>query len=295
MGRMDKVKVIDQKISDDWALYNADCVEVIKEIPDKSIDLSVFSPPFATLYTYSSSERDMGNSKDYAEFFSWLGFLTDDLLRVTKNGRSAAVHVSDIATTMVHHGVSGVYDFSGDVIKTFVKAGWIYDGRVTIDKDPQAQAIRTKTRALLFVQLEKDSALSRPAMADYILRFRVPGENKIPVDTSLSREEWIEWARPVWYGIRESETLNAAVAREEKDERHVCPLQLGVIERCIKLWSNSGDVVLSPFAGIGSEGYVALRNDRRFVGIELKKSYYETALNNLSNACRQLSLLDKFA
>lgn len=287
------MKVLDQKIENDWALYNGDSMEVIKGIPDASVALSVFSPPFASLYTYSSSERDLGNSRDYDEFFSGFAFLIRELLRVTMPGRIAAVHCQDLSTTKATHGVIGLRDFPGDIIRAFSKEGWIFDGRVTIDKDPQAQAIRTKSKALLFVQLEKDSSWSRPAMGDYIIRFRAPGENPTRIKPDLSREEWILWARPIWQDIDESDTLNTALAREEKDERHICPLQLGTIERCVRLWSNAGETVLSPFAGIGSEGVVALRQGRKFIGIELKESYYRTAVRNLSNAVKQTSIFDR--
>jgi DNA modification methylase len=288
-------KVINQTIAQDWALYQGDSMEVIKGVAEHSIALSVFSPPFASLYTYSASERDLGNSRDYDEFFAGFGFLIKELLRVTMPGRICAVHCQDLSTTKTRHGVIGLRDFPGDIIRAFSSHGWIYDGRVTIDKDPQAQAIRTKSKALLFVQLEKDSSWSRPAMADYIVRFRAPGENAVRIKPDLNREEWILWARPIWQDIDESDTLNTALAREEKDERHICPLQLGTIERCVRLWSNSGETVLSPFAGIGSEGVVSLRQGRRFLGIELKESYYKTALRNLTNACKQTSIFDRLA
>jgi DNA modification methylase len=290
---MRSVKVLDQHIGDNWALYRGDSMEVIQGMDDASVDLSVFSPPFASLYTYSASERDLGNSRDYEQFFDGFSYLIRDLLRVTKPGRIAAIHCQDLSTTKAIHGVIGLRDFPGDIIRAFAKEGWIYDGRVTIDKDPQAQAIRTKSKALLFVQLEKDSTWSRPAMADYIVRFRAPGENAARVKPDLTRDEWILWARPIWQDIDESDTLNTALAREEKDERHICPLQLGTIERCVRLWSNSGEIVFSPFAGIGSEGVVSLRLDRKFIGIELKESYFQTAIKNLGNACRQTSIFDR--
>jgi DNA modification methylase len=288
-------KVIDQIIMPEWAMYQGDSMEVIKGVPDGGVGLSVFSPPFASLYTYSASERDLGNSRDYEQFFDGFAFLIRELLRVTAPGRIAAVHCQDLSTTKATHGVIGLRDFPGDIIRAFIKEGWVYDGRVTIDKDPQAQAIRTHSKALLFVQLEKDSSWSRPAMADYIVRFRKPGDNQNRIKPDLSRDEWIHWARPIWYDIDESDTLNTALAREEKDERHICPLQLGTIERCVRLWSSPGDVVLSPFAGIGSEGVVSLRQGRKFLGIELKQSYYRTAIRNLTNACKQTSIFDRMA
>lgn len=194
------------------------------------------------------------------------------------------IHVQQITTTKSVHGVVGLTDFRGEVIRAFIDAGWIFHGEVTIDKCPQAQAIRTKAQALMFVQLERDSSKSRPALADYLLIFRKPGENAVPVSPEVTRDEWIEWARPVWYGIKETNTLNVRVARDNDDERHIAPLQLDLIERSVRLWSNRGELVLSPFAGIGSEGYVAVQHGRRFVGVELKASYWRTAVTNLKTA-----------
>lgn len=213
-----------------------------------------------------------------------------ELLRVTMPGRRACVHVQQVTTTKATHGVIGWRDFRADVVRNFIECGWVYDGEVVIDKDPQAQAIRTKSKALMFVQKNKDSAWSRPAMADYILLFRKDGENTEPVKTDVTNEEWILWARPVWYNIRESDTLNAKEARSEKDEKHIAPLQLETIERCVRLWSNAGDTVLSPFAGIGSEGYVSLKHGRKFVGIELKPEYFSVAVKNLGRARAQLDM-----
>lgn len=277
-------------IDDKWKMMMGDCVERIREVPNQSIGLSVFSPPFASLYTYSSSDRDMGNSKDYDQFFEHFKFLIPELLRVTKPGRRSCVHVQQLTTTKVTHGVIGWRDFRADVVRHFVEAGWVYDGEVVIDKDPQAQAIRTKAKALMFVQKNKDSAWSRPAMADYILLFRSPGDNLEPIQTDVTNEEWIQFARPIWYGIDESDTLNYAVARESSDERHICPLQLGTIERCVRLWSNQKDTVLSPFAGIGSEGFVSVKHGRKFIGIELKESYFNQAVKNLKSISVQDSL-----
>lgn len=282
-----KMKTID---ADNYKLMLGDCVERIKEVETDSVGMSVFSPPFAKLYTYSPSDRDMGNCKSDDEFFEHFKYLIPELLRVTMPGRRCCVHVQQLALTMVNDGVIGMKDFRADVVRAFVNGGWIYDGEVVIDKDPQAQAIRTKAKSLMFVQKNKDSAASRPAMADYILPFRAPGENPIPVKTNVSNEEWIEFARPIWYNIRESDTLNYQVARENDDERHICPLQLGTIERCVRLWSNPGELILSPFMGIGSEGYVSLKFDRRFVGIELKESYFNNAVKNLSSVVQQSNL-----
>lgn len=267
-----------------FTMMLGDAVERLKEIRDESIDLSVFSPPFMSLYTYSPTERDIGNSRTPEEFFEHFGFVIDELLRVTKSGRNCCVHVSQVPAMLIRDGYIGLKDFRGDVIRAFEARGWIYHGEVCIDKDPQAQAIRTHSKGLLFVQLRKDSSWVRPALADYILIFRKPGENKVPIQPDITNDEWIEWARPIWYGIKESDTLNVSEARENDDERHICPLQLGTIERCIKLWSNPGETVLSPFAGIGSEGYMAIKLGRRFVGIELKKSYFDVAVRNLERA-----------
>jgi len=273
-----------------WRLLLGDSVERVREIETGSVGLSVFSPPFAALYTYSASDRDLGNSRDYDQFFDHFGYLVPELLRVTMPGRRACVHVQQVTTTKATHGVIGWRDFRADVVRLFVEKGFVYDGEVVIDKDPQAQAIRTKSKALMFVQKDKDSSWSRPAMADYILLFRHPGENPQPVKPDVTNEEWILWARPIWYGIRESDTLQAAEARSDKDERHICPLQLGTIERCVRLWTNPGDLVFSPFAGIGSEGYEALRRGRQFVGIELKRGYWDVARKNLAAATAQLDL-----
>ncbi len=273
----------------DWELRNGDCVTELETVAADSIDLSVYSPPFMSLYTYTASERDIGNCATDAEFFEHFSFVIRDMLRVTKPGRHTCVHVAEVTSTLATHGVIGLIDFPGKVIAAYQREGWTYHGRVTIDKDPQAQAIRTHSKGLLFVQLRKDSTWSRPALADTILIFRKPGENAEPVqhetpESELTNNQWIEWARPIWYGIRESDTLNVAQAREEKDERHICPLQLGTIERCVRLWSNPGELILSPFAGIGSEGYEAVRLGRRFLGFELKPQYAAVAAKNLAAA-----------
>jgi hypothetical protein len=276
--------VTDDAYGDSWHLMLGDSCERLAEIPDNSVGLSVYSPPFASLFTYSPSERDLGNSTTRDEFVAHYRFIVDHVLRVTMPGRISAVHCQQITTQKARDGHVGLTDFRGDLIRAHLDAGWIFHGEVTIDKDPQAQAIRTKAQSLMFVQLNRDSAMSRPALADYILMFRKPGENPTAIDNDVTNDLWIEWARPVWYGIRESATLNVTVARENADERHICPLQLPLIERCVRLWSNKGDTVLSPFAGIGSEGYVTIQQGRRFVGCELKPSYWRTAVDNLNRA-----------
>lgn len=276
---------------DGWTMMLGDSVERIAEVDDDSVDLSVFSPPFLSLFTYSPSERDIGNARNDDEFWSHFGFLIDSLLRVTKPGRNCAVHVQQVPTTMAHDGVTGLKDFRGDVIRGFQGRGWTFHGEVTIDKDPQAQAIRTKAKGLLFVQKERDRSWLRPAFADYILVFRKPGDNTTPIRSDeVSNDDWIEWARPIWYGIRESATLNAAEAREQRDERHIAALQLETVRRCVLLWSNRGETVLDPFAGIGTTGYVSIQNDRRFVGCELKRSYFDAACRNIDRASGVLDL-----
>ena len=275
-------------MGEDYTMMLGDCVTRVAEVASDSIDLSVFSPPFLSLYVYSNSERDMGNSRTRPEFFDHFGYLIQELLRVMKPGRNVACHVAQVPATLVHDGYIGIKDFRGQVIETFINRGFIYHGDITIDKDPQAQAIRTKAKALLFVQLKKDAAWLRPALADYILVFRKPGENAVPIHPDINNNEWIEWARPIWYGLRESDTLNVAEGRQKKDERHIAPLQLGTIERCVRLWSNPGETVFSPFAGIGSEGYEALMQGRKFLGIELKPEYYKAACRNLARAVQKL-------
>ena len=272
---------------DEYTMMLGDSVERMKEIRNNSIGLSVFSPPFMSLYTYSPTEHDVGNSRGEEEFFGHFGFIMDELKRVTKPGRLCCVHVAQVPAMLVRDGYIGMKDFRGKTIMAYEDHGWIYQGECCIDKDPQAQAIRTHSKGLLFAQLKRDASWLRPALADYILVFRAPGDNKSAILPDLTNDEWIEFARPIWYGIRETDTLNFTEARTDKDERHICPLQLGTIERCIRLWSNAGDTVLSPFAGIGSEGYQALKLGRRFVGIELKKAYYQTALKNLELALKE--------
>ena len=271
-----------------WRLLLGDACERVDEIEPGTLGLSVHSPPFAQLYTYSSSMRDLGNTKTADEFLTHYAYIARSLLRATMPGRRACVHVQQIALTKVMHDVIAWRDFRAEVVRLYQDAGWLYHGEVVVDKDPQAQAIRTKSKTLLFVQKDKDSSWSIPAMADYILLFRAPGDNAVPVDTDVSNEEWIRWARPIWYGIRESATLQASAARTEKDEKHIAPLQLETVERCIRLWSNRGELVADPMSGIGTTGYVALKHGRRFVGVELKREYWEQAVRNLRVAEEEL-------
>lgn len=276
--------VTDDAVGEAWRLMLGDSCERLAELEDDAVDFSICSPPFAQLYNYSPSPRDLSNSKTRDEFFEHYAYIIREQLRVTKPGRLAAVHVQQITQQKVIHGVIGLTDFRGQIIAAFLDAGWIYHGEVTISKDPQAQAIRTKSQSLLFVTLRRDSSMTRPALADYLLLFRAPGDNPVPIKAECTNEEWIKWASPVWLDIRETNTLNTAQAKDDRDERHICPLQLDLIDRAIRLWSNRGELILSPFAGIGSEGVGAIRKGRRFVGIELKASYWRTACVNLARA-----------
>lgn len=273
--------------SEKFTAMLGDSCERLKELKNESIHLSVYSPPFADLYTYSATDRDLGNSKNWHEFFIHYGFIIRELLRVTKQGRISCVHTSDIPAMAMKDGYIGIRDFPGAVIKAHEDNGWIFYGRAIVTKNPQAQAIRTKSKALLFTQLRKDSSDSRPALLDHILIFKKPGEtkNKItPVaNGEIDNEKWIDWAGGIWTGINESDTLQYTTARDKDDEKHICPLQLGTIERCIKLYSNPGDAVLTPFGGIGSEAYQAIKFGRRAILIELKESYFRIALRNLQN------------
>jgi DNA modification methylase len=275
-----------------YKAMKGDCVERLKEISNDSVDLSVYSPPFADLFVYSNSERDLGNSKGWDEFFKHYNFVIQEILRVTKQGRLTCVHTSDIPAMANRDGYIGLRDFPGEVIKAHEKNGWVFVGRCFIQKNPQAQAIRTKCKSLLFVQMEKDSTHSRPALIDQVLLFKKPGENQTPIspikNKELDNEGWISWAHGIWTDINETDTLQYYSARERGDEKHICPLQLGTIERCIKLYSNPNELVLTPFMGIGSEAFMALKLRRRAIGIELKKGYFDVAINNLNSVTRGL-------
>lgn len=284
----------DEASGETFDLWLGDSCERMADIGDESVDLSVYSPPFASLYTYSPSVRDLGNSGDRAEFFEHYGYIIRENLRITKPGRICAVHVQQLTTTKSMHGVIGMTDFRGQVIAAYMDAGWVFHGEVTVDKDPQAQAIRTKAQALMFVTKNRDSSMTRPALADYLLLFRKPGDNAVPIKNDVTNEEWIEWARPVWLDINETNTLNVRAARDAADERHICPLQLDFIERVIRLWSNPGELVFTPFAGIGSEVVTAIRLGRRGLGIELKPSYWRTAVANCRDVEHETSLPSLF-
>lgn len=284
------MEVINQKISEFYSMYQGDSVEVLKGIPSNSIHYSIFSPPFASLYTYSNSDRDMGNCKSDKEFENHFKYLVKELYRVIMPGRLLSFHCMNLPTSKQNDGVIGIKDFRGQLIKMFQDAGFIYHSEVCIWKDPVVAMQRTKALGLLWKQLKKDSSMSRQGIPDFIVTMRKPGENPERVthtDKSFPVNVWQKYASPVWMDIKQSDTLQRKSARADKDERHICPLQLEVIKRCIELWTNPGDIVLDPFAGIGSTPYVALRMDRRGLGIELKDTYYEQAVNNCEVALNE--------
>lgn len=270
-----------------WMLHLADCVEVVRDLEADSIHYSIFSPPFASLYTYSASDRDMGNCKNSGDFLDHFGFLVAELYRVLMAGRLVSIHCMNLPTSKANHGYIGIRDFRGDIIRLFESHGFIFHSEVCIWKDPVTAMQRTKALGLLYKQLKKDSAMSRQGIPDYLVTMRKPGENPERVTKqpeTFPVDLWQRYASPVWHDINPSDTLQFRSAREQADERHICPLQLGVIQRGIELWTNPDDVVLSPFAGIGSEGYVALQLGRKFVGAELKRSYWQQACANLKQA-----------
>lgn len=268
------------------SVKRGDCVQLIKNLPDESIGLSIFSPPFAELYTYSNYVEDMGNSKDYKEFLTQFGFLVKELYRVVQSGRNVCVHCMDLPIQKGKEGFIGLRDFSGMILKLFEDCGFIYHSRITIWKDPVVEMQRTKALGLLHKQIKKDSTMCRVGIPDYVLVFRKDGDRGNPVsNTDMPVDLWQKIASPVWMDINQSNTLQGMRdAREDKDEKHICPLQLDVIERCILLYSNKGDKVLTPFMGIGSEVYQAVKMERFGVGFELKDSYYEIAVKNIKSA-----------
>lgn len=277
---------------------HGDCVEEVAKLPTDSIDFSIFSPPFAELYVYSDDIRDMGNCQDYEEFFVHFQFLVKELARVVKSGRLVAVHCMDLPAMKGKDGYIGLKDFSGMLIQSFQKEGFIYHDRVTIWKSPVVEVTRTKSIGLLHKTILKDSSMSRTGIPDYILVFRNAGDNLVPITHQVTDEKqenylpvslWQKYAEPVWYDINYSDTLQYTSARDEKDEKHICPLQLETIRRCLHLWSNEGETVLSPFGGIGSEGHESLRLKRNFIGIELKPSYYNQMQRNLQRMIDDLN------
>lgn len=281
---------IDQEITDDFAIYNGDCVEVLRGLPANSIGYSIFSPPFASLYTYSNSPRDMGNCRDSAEFFEQFDYLVQELKRVMKPGRNISFHCMLLPTSKVRDGFIGLSDFRGDLIRAFTKHDFIHHSEVVIWKDPVTAMQRTKALGLLHKTVIGNSSMSRQGIPDYLVTVRSPGDPMERVTHERSAytvDKWQQVASPVWMDINPNDTLQYRSARENEDERHICPLQLEVIRRGIELWSNPGDTVLSPFAGIGSEGYIAIQSQRRFVGIELKQSYYAQMRANLHAAQTQ--------
>lgn len=278
------MKVLNQQISERYAMYQGDCVETLQGIPNDSIHFSVFSPPFASLYTYSNSDRDMGNSKDGDEFNVHFGYLIDELYRVIMPGRIVSVHCMNLPAMKSRDGYIGLKDFRGDIIRLFINAGFIYHSEVVIWKNPVTEMQRTKALGLLHKQIKKDSAMCRQGIPDTVVSFRKPGENAQPIthtNESFPVDVWQQYASPCYMDIIQSDTLQRRSARDEKDERHICPLQLGVIERCINLWTAPNDIVLDPFAGIGSVPWQAVKMGRRGIGIELKDTYYKQAVSNL--------------
>jgi hypothetical protein len=281
------VNVLQQEHGDGWTIYNADCVDVARGLPDESVHFVIYSPPFESLYTYSASDRDMGNSKTSGQFWGHYRFLIAEQMRILKPGRLISIHCMNLPTTKSMHGHIGIRDFRGEIIRSHEDVGFIYHSEVCIWKDPVTAMQRTKALGLLHKQIKKDSCMSRQGIADYLVTMRKPGVNPEPVthtNESFPVDLWQKYASPVWMDINPSNTLQHRSAREHNDERHIAPLQLQVIERAVELWSNPGDVVFSPFTGIGSEGYVAVKMGRRFVGSELKPSYYGQACRNLAQA-----------
>ena len=292
---MAEISVINQVVNDRYALYNGDSAEILKAIPENSIHYSIFSPPFASLYTYSNSERDLGNTKDTDEFYVQFKYIVDELFRVIMPGRLISFHCMDLPLSKERDGVIGIRDFRGELIKVFESAGFILHSQVCIWKDPVTAMQRTKAIGLLHKQLKKDSCMSRQGIPDYLVTMRKPGVNPEPVthtNETFPVAVWQRYASPVWMDIRQSNTLQASSAREAEDERHICPLQLDVIRRALNLWTNEGDYVLTPFLGIGSEAVCALEMGRKAIGIELKGSYYDQAVKNCAgvSASSQLKI-----
>ena len=272
-----------------WKAINGDCVDVVSQLPANSVGVSVYSPPFGSLFVYSESAADMGNSTD-DEFARHYAYLVKEKLRVTMPGRITAVHCSDLPMTKWKEGAVGIKDFSGQIIQIHQEAGWILHGRRTIWKCPVVEMTRTKHVGLLYKQLQKDSSKSRGGMPDYMLTFIKPGDNPEPIKHTpedFPLDQWQEWASPVWMSIDQSNVLNVKAAKQAGDERHLCPLQLDVIDRALIMWSNPGDVVLSPFMGIGSEGVRSMKLGRKFIGVELKESYFKQAARYIDAESRQ--------
>ncbi len=287
---MDEISVKDQAITERYALYNGDSCEILRGIPENSVHFEIYSPPFASLYTYSNSERDLGNCRTKSEFFRHFEFIIRELYRVLMPGRVMAVHCMNLPTSKERDGFIGIEDFRGELIRAFQTAGFLYHSEVCIWKDPVIAMQRTKALGLLHKQLKKDSCMSRQGIPDYLVVMRKPGENPERVthtNESFPVDIWQRYASPIWTDINPSDTLQASSARDEKDEKHICPLQLTVIRRALNLWTNPGDTVLSPFMGIGSEGVVSLQGGRRFVGVELKPTWYAQAVKNCAGVTEE--------
>lgn len=285
------MNIINETITENYALYNGDTTEIITALPDRSVGLSVFSPPFSSLYTYSNSDRDLGNSRNDEEFFTHFEFIVKELHRILMDGRIVAIHCMQIPAMKERDGYIGIKDFRGDLIRLFQKCGFIFHGEVTVWKDPVVEMQRTKALGLLHKQLKKDSSRTRMGLPDYIIFMRKDGDNAQPIEHTndnfpvdlwqdYASPVWREYASPVWWNINQSDTLNRMFSDEES-EKHICPLQLPVIERCVKLYSNEGDTVFTPFMGIGSEVYQSVKMGRKAIGIELKSEYYQQAVMNM--------------
>jgi hypothetical protein len=302
VGRTERLRdnyQVKKESGEHWDLWQGDCVELIKQVETGSIQYSIFSPPFASLYTYSNSVRDMGNCESTEQFMEHFSFLVKELLRVTAPGRLLSFHCMNLPSSKQRDGYIGLKDFRGELIRIFVDAGWIYHSEVCIWKDPVTAMQRTKALGLLHKQIKKDATMCRQGVPDYLVTMRKPGDNTEPVkntDSSFPVDLWQRYASPVWFDINPSKTLQRTSARDEEDEKHICPLQLEVIERALFLWTNPGDLVLSPFAGIGSEGYVSVEMGRKFLGFELKDTYYDQAVNNLQGVSQRknMKLIDAF-
>lgn len=285
--KLTKMATVGQYKSENCDIRLGDCVKLIQDVPDESIGFSIFSPPFAELYTYSDKLEDMGNSKDYKEFFIAFKYLVKELYRVMWSGRNVAVHCMDLPIQKGKEGYIGLRDFSGMILEAFTDAGFIYHSRVTIWKNPVTEMQRTKALGLLHKQVKKDAAMCRVGIPDYLMVFRKDGEHEHPVQCDISVDIWQKYASPVWMDINYSNTLNCKSGREQSDERHICPLQLDTINRAIHLWSNPGDTVLTPFMGIGSEVYEAIKIGRKGIGFELKDSYFAEAVKNIKHIEQQ--------
>jgi DNA modification methylase len=300
---MTKIDAFDEASGEGWQIFRGDCVEVMRQLPPAAVDFAVYSPPFSNLYCYSDSERDMGNAVDDAQFLAHYRFMIDELYRAMRPGRLVAVHCKDLVNYKGRDGMAGLRDFPGDLIRAHQDAGFAFHSRVTVWKCPVTEMTRTKAHGLLYKTLRADSTFSRQGLAEYVLVFRRWPANAneealvrpVPHTTEeFPLKQWQEWASPVWF-VDDMDVLNVQQARDSKDEKHMCPLALPIIERCLGLWSLPGDVALSPFLGIGSEGYQAIKMRRRFLGIELKDTYFAHARRHLEEATRLASQGELFA